>query len=263
MNIIDIGLNLMDKSFNVDREQIVDRAVEAGVSSMIITGTSQRSSIQASEYAKKKSGILYSTAGVHPHDTKNCNEDTINKLRSLAKSNEVVAIGECGLDFNRNFSPQDVQEKWFDKQIQLACELNMPLFLHERDAHKKFLELLSNYEGKLSKAVVHCFTGSENELEDYIEKGYYIGITGWICDECRGTHLKNLVKKIPLDRLMIETDAPYLTPRNLKTKPIGNRNEPMYLPHILKTISTCIGKTDEELAEITLNNTRTFFNLNK
>jgi len=262
MKLIDIGLNLMHRSYDMDREQIIERAKIAGVNSMIITGTSLKSSKEAAAYAKQNLGTLYSTAGIHPHDTSHCNSDTIKMLKILAQNKEVVAIGECGLDFNRNFSPKDVQEKWFDLQIQLACELNMPLFLHERDAHKRFLEILSNYDGKIKNAVVHCFTGTANELENYLAKGYYIGITGWICDERRGMHLREVVKKIPLDRLMIETDGPFLTPRDLRPKPDGNRNEPAFLVHILKTIASCMGKTINEVAEATTKNTNEFFDIN-
>lgn len=261
MNLVDIGLNLMHKSYNTDREIVVERAVSSGVTTMIITGTSLRSSIQAADYAKKHFGVLYSTAGVHPHDTSRCDSDTIKSLRALALRKEVVAIGECGLDFNRDFSPRNVQEKWFDLQLQLACELNMPLFLHERDAHKRFLEILSNYDGKIKNAVVHCFTGTANELENYLSRGCYIGITGWICDERRGTHLRELVKRIPLDKLMIETDAPFLIPRDLRPRPAEGRNEPVFLTHILKTIALYVGKTEEEVAEATMNNTYNFFQL--
>lgn len=263
MNLVDIGLNLMHKSYDIDRKQVVDRALKSEVSAMIITGTSLKSSNEAAEYAKKYPNVLYSTAGVHPHDSKYCKLDTIKSLKSLALRDEVVAIGECGLDFNRDFSPRNLQEKWFDSQIQLACELNMPLFLHERDAHKRFLEVLSNYDGKIKNAVVHCFTGTANELDEYLSKGYYIGITGWICDERRGTNLRELVKRIPLDRLMIETDAPFLVPRDLRPRPADNRNEPAFLGHILKTIAFCMKKTSEEVAEAVTRNSYEFFDIKK
>ncbi|MDP4178968.1 MAG: TatD family hydrolase [Bacillota bacterium] len=261
MNLVDIGLNLMHKSYDIDREQVVDRALKSEVAAMIITGTSVKSSNEAAEYAKKYPNVLYSTAGVHPHDSKYCKLDTIKSLKSLALRNEVVAIGECGLDFNRDFSPRNLQEKWFDSQIQLACELNMPLFLHERDAHKRFLEVLSNYDGKIKNAVVHCFTGTANELDSYLSKGYYIGITGWICDERRGTNLRELVKRIPLDRLMIETDAPFLVPRDLRPRPADGRNEPAFLGHILKIIAFCMEKTSEEVAKAVTKNSYEFFDI--
>ncbi|SHJ05833.1 TatD DNase family protein [Clostridium cavendishii DSM 21758] len=261
MNLVDIGLNLMHKSYDKDREEVVERAVKAGVSNMIITGTNINSSNKALHYTKKYPGILYSTAGVHPHDTHKCNLETINSLKSLALCKEVVAIGECGLDFNRNFSPRNVQEKWFDSQIQLACELDMPLFLHERDAHERFLAILSNYNKSIKKAVVHCFTGSANELDKYLSNGYYIGVTGWICDKRRGMHLRELVKRIPTEKLMIETDAPFLTPRDLVPKSYNGRNEPVFLTHILKTVAECAGKSYEEIAKTTRDNSYKFFGI--
>lgn len=257
--IIDIGVNLMHRSFHQDREQVVRRAADHGVSPMIITGTSLRSSIEASRYADRYRGKLYSTAGVHPHDAKHCSNETIAQLKELASLPQVVAIGECGLDYNRDFSPRDVQRKWFAEQIRLALELNMPLFLHEREAFADFAAMLKDHA--VSKAVVHCFTGTQTELKAYLNMGLYIGITGWICDERRGKHLRELVRMIPLDRLMIETDAPFLTPRDLKEKPADGRNEPAFLPHILQTVARCIGKPAEEVAKETTEPAAEFFRL--
>lgn len=245
--IIDIGVNLMHRSFHQDREQVIERAEANHVSPLILTGTSLRNSQETARYAGRYSGKLYTTAGVHPHDAKSCNEDTIAKLKDLAALPQVVAIGECGLDYNRDFSPRDVQRKWFTEQIRLALELDMPLFLHEREAFVDFVAILKEHEVK--KAVVHCFTGTYTELKAYLSMGFHIGITGWICDERRGKHLKDLVRMIPLDRLMIETDAPFLTPRNLKEKPADGRNEPAFLPHILQTLAQCIGKPADEVAK--------------
>ncbi|MFF2912049.1 TatD family hydrolase [Paenibacillus sp. NPDC057934] len=259
--IIDIGVNLMHRSFHQDREQVVERAVAKGVSPLIITGTSLRNSGEAARYAGRYPGKLYATAGVHPHDAKSCNEDTIAKLKELAALPQVAAIGECGLDYNRDFSPRDVQRKWFREQVNLAVELDMPLFLHEREAAADFKDILK--EQAIPKAVVHCFTGTQAELIAYLEMGLYIGITGWICDERRGKHLKELVKLIPLDRLMIETDAPFLTPRDLKEKPVDGRNEPAYLPHILEAAARCIGQSVEEVAKVTTETARAFFNLKR
>ncbi|KRF02278.1 hydrolase TatD [Paenibacillus sp. Soil766] len=259
--LIDIGVNLMHRSFDHDREDVVARAHAAGVTPLIMTGTSLRSSDEASRYAGKFPGKLVATAGIHPHDTRNCKENTMVRLRQLAKQPQVVAIGECGLDYNRDFSPRDVQRKWFEAQIQLACELQMPLFLHEREAHYDFVRIMKTYAGSMHKVVVHCFTGSMQELQVYLQLGFYIGITGWICDERRGKHLRELVKKIPLDRLMLETDAPFLTPRDLTVKPQDGRNEPSFLPHIAATVAGCLGITAEELAESTAQTTKDFFGL--
>ncbi|GLX67257.1 TatD family hydrolase [Paenibacillus glycanilyticus] len=257
--IIDIGVNLMHRSFHQDRDEVVARAAENHVTPLIITGTSLRNSVDAAQYAKQHSGKLYSTAGVHPHDAKNCNEETIGKLRELAALPQVVAVGECGLDYNRDFSPRDVQRRWFGEQIRLALELDMPLFLHEREASGDFVGMLK--EHGVQHAVVHCFTGTEAELKAYLELGYHIGITGWICDERRGRHLRELVRIIPLDQLMLETDAPFLTPRDLKEKPADGRNEPAILPHILRTVAECVGKPAEEVASATTRTAKKFFRI--
>lgn len=255
--IVDIGVNLMHRSFQQDREQVVHRALENQVSTMIITGTSLRNSMEAARYASRYPKKLYATAGIHPHDAKSCTEETITHLKKLAAQPQVVAIGECGLDYNRDFSPRDVQRKWFAEQARLAVELNMPLFLHEREAFHDFVSILK--EQHVNKAIVHCFTGTRSELETYLEMGFYVGITGWICDERRGKHLKELVRMIPLDRLMIETDAPFLTPRDLKQKPRDGRNEPAYLPHIVQAVARCMGKPDEEVARATTEAARELF----
>lgn len=260
--LIDIGVNLMHRSFESDRDEVVARAIEAGVSPLILTGTSERNSDSAARYAVKFPGQLFTTAGIHPHDARNCTGQTMDTLRRLAVKQQVVAIGECGLDYNRDFSPRDVQRKWFEEQIQLACELEKPLFLHEREAHLDFVRILKPYLGKGNvKAVVHCFTGSAQELEVYLRLGLHIGITGWICDERRGRHLRELVKRIPLDRLMLETDAPFLTPRDLPVKPQDGRNEPMFLPHVAAAVASCLGVTVEEVAEATTSTARSFFGL--
>jgi TatD DNase family protein len=257
--IIDIGVNLMHRSFQADREQVVEQALASGVTPLIITGTSLRNSQEAARYAGRYPGKLYATAGVHPHDAKSCSEDTIAKLKALAASPQVVAIGECGLDYNRDFSPREVQRKWFTEQIRLALELNMPLFLHEREAFSDFTAILK--EHSVPKAVVHCFTGTQAELKAYLEMGLYIGITGWICDERRGKPLRELVRMIPLNRLMIETDAPFLTPRDLKNKPKDGRNEPAFLPHILQAVARCTGRSAEEVAKATTETAAEFFGI--
>lgn len=226
---------------------------------LFITGTSLRNSIDAAHYAGRYSGKLYATAGVHPHDAKSCNEETITKLKELAALPQVVAIGECGLDYNRDFSPRDVQRNWFTEQIRLALELNLPLFLHEREAFSDFIAILKEHGSP--KAVVHCFTGIQSELSAYLEMGFYIGITGWICDERRGKHLRDLVRMIPPNRLMIETDAPFLTPRDLKEKPTDGRNDPAFLPHILQTVARCIGRPTEEVVKATTETSAEFFGI--
>jgi TatD DNase family protein len=263
MRFIDIGINLMHPSFDRDREEVIRKAGEAGVSPLIITGTGERSSREAAEYAAAFSGEgrLYTTAGVHPHEARFCGEKTIGNLRGLALEYQAVAIGECGLDYNRDFSPRDVQRVWFVKQIELASELGLPLFLHERDAFADFAAILEDCGKRVPKKVVHCFTGRREELEKYLDLGCHIGLTGWICDERRGAHLGELVREIPAGRLMLETDAPFLLPRDLPMKVRNRRNEPQYLPHIAETIARLLGKESALLAEEAFAATKEFFGL--
>jgi TatD DNase family protein len=218
------------------------------------------SSEAALRIARERPHQLFATAGVHPHDIRNCTEQTILELRRLAEHKEVVAIGECGLDFNRDFSPRPQQEQWFEAQIALAEELQMQLFLHERDAQQRFCEILKRAR-KNVPAVIHCFTGTREELKAYLDLGLHIGITGWICDERRGTHLREFVKEIPADRLMIETDAPFLLPRNMPTKPKDGRNEPAFLTFVLKTVAECLGKPVGLVAQETTKTATAFFRI--
>jgi len=259
-DIVDIGVNLAHRSFQADRKQIVERAFAAGVRTMVITGTSVVGSQEGVRIAREYPGQLFATAGVHPHDSRNCTEATISELRRLATHREVVAIGECGLDFNRDFSPRPQQEKWYEAQVALAEELQKPLFLHERDARPRFCEILAAAR-KSVPAVLHCFTGTREELKIYLDMGLHLGITGWICDERRGTHLRELVREIPLDRLMIETDAPFLVPRTMPTKPKDGRNEPAFLPYVLQAVADCLGKPVPAVAEATTKTAREFFGL--
>ncbi|SPE54753.1 Tat-linked quality control protein TatD [Verrucomicrobia bacterium] len=259
-DIIDIGVNLAHRSFRADRRQVIERAFAAGVPTMIITGTSVAVSQEGARIAAEYPGRLFATAGVHPHDSRNCIENTLSELRRLAANPEVVAIGECGLDFNRDFSPRPQQEKWFEAQVALAEELQMPLFLHERDARQRFCEILAAGRKRVP-AVLHCFTGAREDLKTYLEMGLHIGITGWICDERRGTHLRELVKEIPTDRLMLETDAPFLLPRSMPAKPKAGRNEPAFLTYILAAVAACLKKSIDEVAEATTKTAREFFRL--
>ena len=260
--LIDIGLNLMHKSFNKDREDILANANAVGVSQFIVTGSSVESSRAAIKYINESNLTgLHSTAGVHPHDAKTCDENTLDILREFASEDCVVAIGECGLDYNRNYSPPEVQREWFEKQVALALDLDMPLFLHEREAHEDLVEILSKYPEMCQKAVVHCFTGTKEEAQDYIDLGCHIGVTGWICDERRGQSLQEAVSVIPPERLMIETDAPFLIPRDFEKKPKSNKNKPEYLPHILEVIASYKECESEDLARDVSKTTRKFFNI--
>ena len=261
MTLIDIGVNLTNRAFDSDREAVVQRAFDAGVLRLVITGTNENSSRAAAFYAARAPGSLYSTAGVHPHDAKSCTPQTMDALREIAAAGCVIAIGECGLDYNRDFSPRDVQRTWFIKQLQLAIDLGKPVFLHERDAFEDFAAILKEHIGALKGAVVHCFTGSEKELEVYLDIGCYIGITGWICDPRRGGDLTRLVKEIPGDRLMLETDAPYLLPKDLPRSGKSGRNESAFLVHIARAVARFTGKDLEGLAAETYANSCRFFGI--
>jgi len=259
LQLVDIGANLTHASFRDDLEAVVSRAHGAGVTRIVVTGTSVEESETAARIAERYN--LYSTAGVHPHHARDCGPRTIDELRRIAANKSVVAIGECGLDFNRNYSPHPDQEKWFVAQLELGIELNKPLFLHSRDAHPRFSEILRSK--KPQKAVAHCFTGGKEELHSYLDLGLFIGITGWICDERRGRHLLELVREIPKDRLLLETDAPYLTPRDLRPQPKARRNEPAFLPHIARTVARALGRPVEEIAAETTRNAIAFFGLDE
>lgn len=261
VDLVDIGVNLTNKAFRSDLTEVIARARSAGVTRMIITGTSVDGSRQAAELAATMPGTLYATAGVHPHDAKHCDEHTLDALRELAAHPQVVAIGECGLDFNRDFSPRPVQRRWYEAQIELAADIELPLFLHERDAAGDMLEVLGRYRDRLRAAVIHCFTGDAAVLDAYLALDLHIGITGWICDERRGYHLHELVRKIPLERLMIETDAPYLLPRTARPRPRSGRNEPALLSHVLTTVAHCLGRSTDEVARATTATAEAFFRL--
>ncbi len=259
--LIDIGCNLTNRRFRHDWSEVVDRAALAGVSQIIVTGTSVAASKAAADLAAELPDTLHATAGVHPHDAKAFDDETLPALRRLARREEVVAIGECGLDHNRDFSPRPDQARCFDAQLELASALSMPVFLHERDAHEAFVEILAPRLGALPAAVVHCFTGTLDELRAYLDLGLYIGITGWICDERRGLALREAVRFIPLDRVLAETDAPFLSPRDLRPKPKGNRNEPAFLPHIVSALAECMKIDVDELAQATAENSRRCFGI--
>lgn len=263
--LVDIGVNLGNKAFAADLEAVLDRAMDANVRNLVITGTSERESEHAVElcqgFAEQYPGMLYSTCGVHPHDAKTFSSDTLHHLRALAAESCVVAIGETGLDFNRNFSSPTHQERAFTAQLELAAELRLPVFMHERDAHQRQFEILRDYRDHLAGAVIHCFTGEREALFNYLDLDLYIGITGWVCDERRGQPLQALVRHIPPHRLLLETDAPYLLPRTLQPKPKERRNEPAYLPWVLEEVARCREEAALQLARQTSINARELFRL--
>jgi TatD DNase family protein len=260
--LIDIGINLAHDSYDADRSDVMTRADAAGVVQMIVTGSSVASARQALQLSRSHPGRLFATAGVHPHHATEVTADVIAELEALAHSPEVVAIGECGLDYFRDFSPRDVQREAFHRQLELAARVGKPVFLHQRDAHEDFLAILREHRARLSRGgVAHCFTGTGAQLEAYLAEGFAIGITGWICDERRGAHLLPLVRHIPEGRLLLETDGPYLLPRDLRPKPQSRRNEPAWLPHIARVVAKARGEIPERLAESSTRAARELFSL--
>lgn len=266
MQLIDIGANLSHDSFDADRDAVLQRAREAGVAQLIVTGASREHSPKALALAQAHPGFLYATAGVHPHHATEYTDECDAEMRALHAHPQVLAVGECGLDHFRDFSPRPAQRKAFERQLQLASDLAVrgvrkPLFLHQRDAHADFMAVMKNFDGRLGPAVVHCFTGTRREMFDYLDQDWHIGITGWLCDERRGQHLRELVPHIPAHRLMIETDAPYLLPRTVKPQPSHRRNEPMYLAHIVEELARDRGEDVDATAASTTATARSFFGL--
>ena len=258
--LIDIGANLTHDSFDPDFDDVLRRAHDASVTQMIVTGASIQGSKQASELANRHEQ-LFATAGIHPHHAEEASRETLATLKGLLENDRVKAVGETGLDFFRDFSSRKAQIASFEAHIEMAIATRLPMFLHERDAHKTFFEILKSYREKLSNIVVHCFTGQRDALHKYIELDCHIGFTGWICDERRGAHLLSMIKDVPLNRIMIETDAPYLLPRNISPKPKSRRNEPKYLTIICQTAADAAGLSFQSLAQHTSKNAQLFFNL--
>ncbi len=261
LTLIDIGINLTHDSYDADREAVIARARSVGVVQMMITGASLDGSRKAIELARSRPGELFATAGIHPHHATELTADTLGELEELARQPEVVAAGECGLDYFRDFSPRPAQQAAFHRQHELAARLGKPVFLHQRDAHEDFLAILKEHRRSLCGGVTHCFTGGERELTAYLDLGFSIGITGWICDERRGAHLLGLVREIPANRLLLETDGPYLLPRDLHPKPASRRNEPVYLPHIAAVVARARGESVAALAQSSTAATRALFSL--
>ena len=242
MELIDIGINLAHESFAEDRIAVIERAHAAGVTQLIVTGATLASSVAALELAQAHPGRLFATAGVHPHQAGELGHTELPRLRTLLAAPEVVAAGECGLDYFRDYSPRAAQRAAFAAQLELAAECGKPLFLHQRDAHADFTAALREYRGAL-RGVAHCFTGGEAELDTYLEMGLHIGVTGWICDERRGQQLQALVGRIPAGRMLLETDGPYLLPRDLRPRPPARRNESAFLPHIGAVVARLRGES--------------------
>ncbi len=275
--LIDIGANLAHDSFDADFEPMLHRAWQAGLQAIVITGSSLDSNAKALALARQHPGRLYATAGVHPHHASDWNDAVAAQIRELAQHPAVVSLGECGLDYNRNYSPHADQQRAFRAQLDIAVETGKPLFLHQRDAHADFLGILREYRSRLREVVVHCFTDTREAMQDYLALDCHIGITGWVCDERRGKALYEAVSGIPDERLLIETDAPYLLPRNAMHRDVrvpraqdaqerppkssDRRNEPALLPWVVKALALARGQSEEHVARISGDNARRFFGL--
>ena len=256
--LIDIGANLGHDSFAHDLPEVLQRARTAGLVHQLVTGTTLAASEQALALCSRYPD-LSCTAGIHPHEAAHASADVLAGIAELLKQPQVKAVGETGLDFNRDYSPRPAQEKVFTEHLAMAVATGKPVFLHQRDAHARFLPILKDYRDALAGGVVHCFTDTREALFDYLDLDMYVGITGWICDERRGKHLHELVASIPANRLLLETDAPYLLPRSLRPKPKTRRNEPAWLTEVLATVARCCQRPAAQIAaETTANAVRLF-----
>lgn len=254
MALIDAGLNLTSSQYDNDRDLIMARAKEAGVESCLIIGGDEDDSRHALTLAKQYT--VFATAGVHPHYAKTASPELSERLSELSQAPEVVAIGECGLDFNRDFSPRPQQRAVFATQLELANSLDMPVYMHERDAHDDMLAMLKEYQ---PKGIVHCFTGTPEQAKAYLDLGLYLGVTGWVCDERRGSDLNAALRVIPLERLIIETDGPYLLPRTIRPKPKSRRCESAHLPYVVEHLADAYQSTSLEIATHTSANFKRLF----
>jgi TatD DNase family protein len=259
--MIDIGANLTNRAFASDLDAVLDRAWASGVDCIVVTGTDVDSSARAIDLCARDATRLFCTVGVHPHDSAAVGADWVDALERLSRHPCVRAIGECGLDFNRNYSPHDVQRRVFDAQLALAGRRGLPVFVHDRDAGTDVGAQLAIHRPSLRDAVVHCFTGDAPTLQRYLELDCHIGVTGWICDERRGQQLAALAPRIPDDRLLIETDAPFLLPRTIAPRPTGRRNEPAHLGWVARRLAEVRGQTVEHVAAVTAANARRVFAL--
>lgn len=258
---IDIAVNLIGSALEKNISDVIQRAAAQRVSPLIVIGSEISESAQAVKLCLDYPQQLYCTAGVHPHHASEWQSDSAKQISALALSPQVVAIGECGLDYNRDFSPRPMQRQAFTEQLALAVEMQMPVLMHERDAHQDFLAILKEYRSELPGALLHCFTGDRQSMEAYLDIDLYLGITGWVCDERRGLELAALVPDIPDNRILIETDSPYLLPRSMRPKPKSSKNEPQYLPYIAEYIANLREQPKEVFAQQAYQNSVDFFGL--
>lgn len=260
-DLIDIGANLAHESFEEDLDAVINRAHATGVAQIVVTGSDADSNRRAAELSRAYPGQLHATAGLHPHHADQADADLYAQITASARDGQIVAVGETGLDFFRDLCPRPIQERVFSRQLEIAAATGLPVFLHQRDAHDRFIAVLREHRDALGDCVVHCFTADRRALFECLDLDCHIGITGWICDERRGRHLLDMVDSVPAERLMIETDAPYLMPRSIRPKPRTRRNEPMHLPHVLTRLAEARGTAPEALARSTSATARAFFRI--
>jgi len=257
--IADIACNFTSDRFDNDLDEVINRAIVNNITKFGLICSRLSDIDKLLEIYNRYSKDMFFTIGVHPHHANEINEEYLNKLKEVINNNNPHAIGETGLDFFRNLSTYEEQIFAFEEQIKIAIDTNKPLFLHQRDSHDDFIKILRKYSSDINKSVVHCFTGTKEQLNDYLELDCYIGVTGWICDAKRNVELRKTIKNIPLERLMIETDCPYLIPKNLEEKPKNNRNEPTYLNHIANEVATLMKKDINDIREKTYKTSLSFF----
>ena len=257
--IADIACNFTSDRFDNDLDEVINQAIVNNITKFGLICSRLSDIDKLLEIYNRYSKDMFFTIGVHPHHANEINEEYLKKLKEVINNNNPHAIGETGLDFFRNLSTYEEQIFAFEEQIKIAIDTNKPLFLHQRDSHDDFIKILRKYSSDINKSVVHCFTGTKEQLNDYLELDCYIGVTGWICDEKRNIELRKTIKNIPLERLMIETDCPYLIPKNLEEKPKNNRNEPTYLNHIANEVATLMKKDINDIREKTYKTSLSFF----
>jgi TatD DNase family protein len=252
MKFFDSHCHLDDRAFDKDLDDVILRMHEAGVASAMTVGTTLERCIEGVAIAEITPGV-YASVGIHPHDAKSCDEDVLKTLLDLAGSSNVRAWGEIGLDFNRMYSPREVQEKWLIRQLEISAALNFPAIFHERDSNGRLVDILKTHFKTGRTGVVHCFSGSEDELKQYLDLGLYIGITGIVTIKGRGEDLRKMAPLIPIDRILIETDAPYLTPTPERNH--TQRNEPAFVRSVLLKLAEVRREDPVLLAETLWNNT--------
>lgn len=256
----DIGVNLMSRQFQKDRNEIVEKALVDGTG-LIITGTDLDSSKAAIEFIRKNGyKHVFCTVGCHPHNAIEYDGLYASQMLQLIRKNRdiVVAVGECGLDFERMYSPEEFQIKTFRSMLHMASSTKLPVFLHERGAEEPFVKTMKTHKEMYPHSLVHCYTGNKQKVYRYLQMGFMIGITGWICDNRRNKDLLEAIRIIPLDRLMVETDSPYLTPHN---RNLPRRNTPENLKYVIEKIAEVKRQDYHEVETALLKNTKDFFRI--